>query len=76
MAMMTDNALLELRRSDISRLPSVDILRSAKTNVPPKSSNTNDTVVDVGIPRELNTSRTITSVTITARKSIITSLKE
>ncbi len=38
MAMMTDNALLELRRSDISRLPSVDILRSAKTNVPPKSS--------------------------------------
>ena len=76
MAMMTDNALLELSRSDIARLPSADILSSARTKAPPKSSNTSDTVVDVGIPCELNTSSTITSVTITARNSIITSRNE
>ena len=40
----------------------------------PKSSNTSDTVVEVGMPSELNTSSTITSVTITARKTTITSL--
>ena len=42
---------------------------------PPSNSNTNDTVVEVGIPSVLNTSRMMTSVTMTARKSVITSSK-
>ena len=36
-------------------------------------SNTSDTVVEVGIPSVLNMSRITTSVTITARKMVITS---
>ena len=40
---------------------------------PPSNSNTSETVVEVGIPKVLNTSRMMTSVTMTARKSVITS---
>ncbi len=49
------------------------ILNSATTNVAPSSSNTIDTVVDVGIPRELNMSSNIMSVTITAMNMVMTS---
>ena len=42
---------------------------------PPNNSNTSETVVEVGIPNVLNTSSTMTSVTMTARKSVITSSK-
>ena len=41
-------------------------------NVPPRSSKTRDIVVDVGIPKLLNMSRIMTSVTITAKKIVIT----
>ena len=45
-----------------------------RANVAPRSSNTMDTVVEVGIPRELKTSRSMISVTITARKIYMSSL--
>ena len=48
----------------------------AMANVPPSSSKTMDTVVDVGSPRVLNTSRRMTSDIITARKMKNTSRKE
>ena len=51
-------------------------LTRAIANVPPRSSNTIDTVVDVGRPRVLNTSRRMTSDIITARKMNITSRNE
>ena len=41
-----------------------------------KNSKTIDTVVEVGIPNELKTSSSTTSVTMTARKMHIKSLKE
>ena len=49
------------------------ILIRARTKVPPNSSNTMDTVVEVGIPKELKISNRTTSVTITARKIHINS---
>ena len=55
---------------------SAAILSMARMNVPPSSSNTSETVVDVGRPSVLNTSRMTTSVTITARKMVITSENE
>ena len=65
---MTDNAFSVFRRSLKPRsLPPV-IFISATTNVAPSSSNTIDTVVDVGIPSELNTSSRMMSVTMTAMK--------
>ena len=41
----------------------------------PNSSNTIDTVVDVGIPRELKISSNTTSVTVTARNTHISCRK-
>ena len=76
MAIITDNALSVFRRSENANDGSADIFRRAMANVPPSSSNTKDTVVEVGIPKVLNMSRTITSVTITARNITITSWKE
>ena len=73
MAMMTLRALSELSNWSKVRLPSAFIFKRARMNVPPRSSNTSDTVVDVGKPSVLNMSSTITSVTITARKIVITS---
>ena len=73
MAMMTLNALSVLRRSLKARLGSAATFRTARMNVPPRSSNTNETVVEVGIPSVLNMSRTMMSVTMTARKIVITS---
>ena len=49
------------------------ILIRATTNVAPKSSNTIDTVVEVGIPSELKMSSSMISVTITAMKMHIKS---
>ncbi len=78
-ARITERALLVFIRSPIPRstpsLPTAPwaILIRDIANAPPRSSNTMLTVVDVGIPIELNTSRRITSVTITARNTHITS---
>ena len=52
------------------------IFSVARMNAAPSNSNTKETVVEVGMPSVLNTSSTMTSVTITARKMVITSLKE
>ena len=76
MAMMTLSALSLFSRSSKVRLPSAFIFSRARMNVPPRSSNTSETVVEVGRPRVLNMSRMITSVTITARKMVITSWNE
>ena len=56
-----------------SSLPRV--LTKARANVPPSSSKTIDTVVDVGRPMVLNTSSSTTSVSITARRMHISSSK-
>ena len=50
-----------------------DICIKAMAKAPPSNSNTRLTVVDVGIPSVLNTSSSTTSVTITAKKTHITS---
>ncbi|CCZ12667.1 conserved domain protein [Prevotella sp. CAG:1092] len=76
MAIITDSALSVFRRSENAKEGSACIFNKARTKAPPSNSNTNETVVDVGIPRLLNMSSTITSVTITAKNTIITSWKE
>ena len=73
MATITLNALSVLSRSAKPSVGSAAILIAARTNVPPSNSNTSETVVEVGMPSVLNMSSTITSVTITARKTVITS---
>ena len=75
-AMMTFSACSVFIRSEKPNCSSPAILIQATINVPPSNSNTSDTVVEVGIPSVLKTSRIMTSVTITARKMVITSLKE
>ncbi len=66
---ITDSALPVLSSSETPSAPgSPHILISAITNAAPSSSKTIDTVVEVGIPSELNTSRRMMSVTITAMK--------
>ena len=49
-------------------------LTMARAVLPPSSSNTIDTVDDVGMPKVLNMSSSITSLTPTARNMQITSL--
>lgn len=73
MAMMTLSALLLFSKSSKPNEGSACIFKMASTNVPPNSSNTSDTVVEVGRPNVLNMSSTMTSVTITARNIVITS---
>ena len=75
MPRITDSAL-----SVLSSMPKVSassaevrIFTMAMANAPPNSSNTIETVVEVGRPSELNTSSMITSVTITAMHMHITS---
>ncbi len=64
---ITDSALPVLSKSaNSSPVVSPAIFIRETTKVAPKSSKTIDTVVDVGIPRELNMSINIMSVTITA----------
>jgi len=72
---MTDKAFSVFSRSAKPNMPvsSPAILMRANTKVPPSSSNTIDTVVEVGIPKELKMSSKTTSVTITARKIHISS---
>ena len=53
--------------------PSFIILMTAMAVAPPKSSNTMETVVLVGKPKELKMSRIMTSVQTTAKKTHITS---
>ena len=48
---------------------------SDRAKVPPNSSKTIDTVVDVGMPIVLKTSSNTTSVSITASRMHITSAK-
>ena len=74
-AMMTDSALSVLMRSPNSSELSPYTLIKARANVPPSNSNTIDTVVEVGIPMELNTSSRTTSVSITASRMHIISSK-
>ena len=70
---ITERAFSVFRRSlnPMSRPPAIFI--SATTNVAPSSSKTIETVVEVGIPRELKMSSRIMSVTITAIKMQIRS---
>ena len=53
--------------------PSLQILIAARATVPPRSSKTIETVVEVGSPSELKRLRRSTSVTITAQKITSTS---
>ena len=77
MAKITDNALSVFSKSAKVNKPlsSEMIFSIERMNVPPNSSNTIDTVVEVGMPSVLNTSSNTTSVTITARKIHKRSLK-
>ena len=69
-AMMTEKAFSVFIMSPNEYMPvsSPKIFSIARINVPPRSSKTMDTVVEVGSPRVLNTSSSTTSVTITASK--------
>ena len=79
MPRMTEMAFSVFSRSpNVSTVPSAAvapciICSSAMAKAPPSSSNTIETVVDVGMPSVLNTSSSTTSVTITAKKTHITS---
>ena len=59
--------------ANVSPVVSEANLTKANANEAPKSSKTIETVVDVGIPKELNISSNTISVTITARKTYINS---
>ena len=65
---ITDRAFSVLRSSLKPRSAPPAIFIRATTNVAQSSSNTMETVVDVGIPSELKMSRRMMSVTITAMK--------
>ena len=75
-AMMTVNALLVFIRSPIARSGSPEVFINAIATVPPSSSNTMDTVVEVGSPKELKISSRTMSEAMTANKINIISLKE
>ena len=75
MAMITCKALSELSRSAYSSVGSPITLSSASIAVPPSSSKTSETVVEVGMPIELNTSRSTTSVSMTASRMHMISAK-
>ena len=66
MPSITDKAFSVFSKSCNPRPMPPAILTRATAKAAPRSSNTIDTVVDVGIPKELNTSRSMMSVTITA----------
>ncbi len=74
MPSITERALSAFNKSPIpSSLPGAAILNNATTNVAPNSSNTIDTVVEVGIPSELKISNNMMSVTMTAINIVTTS---
>ena len=71
---ITERAFSVLSKSSNPRAPAdCDTFTTATTKVAPSSSNTIDTVVEVGMPKELNTSSKMMSVTITAIKMQIKS---
>ena len=74
-ARITDKALSVFSNCPNSKEWSPAIFMIDNANVPPKSSNTKETVVDVGIPNELNMSRSTTSVSMTAMRIHIISVK-
>ncbi len=65
------SALAELIYSIKTPVSVLQISTNATATAAPNNSKINDTVVDVGKPKVLKTSRRITSVTITARNNII-----
>ena len=75
MAMMTERALSVLIRSPMARVASLFTLIRERAKVPPSNSNTSETVVEVGIPIELNTSSRTTSVSMTASRIHMISAK-
>ena len=75
MAMMTERALSVFMRSPKPRVSLLCTLISERAKVPPSSSKTNETVVEVGIPMELNTSSSTTSVSMTANRMHMISAK-
>ena len=75
MAIITFKACSVFNKSLNPREESAIILIMANMKVAPNSSKTMETVVEVGIPKRLKISKTMTSVTITAKKIIMTSWK-
>ena len=73
MAIITFKACSVFSKSLNPREESAAILIMANMKVAPNSSKTMDTVVEVGIPKRLKISKTMTSVTMTDRKIIMTS---
>jgi len=73
---MMANALPELMYS--AKLPALffQMIYSETATAAPNSSKTNDTVVEVGSPSVLNISSKMTSVIMTAKKSIMIFGKE
>ena len=77
MAMIMPSAFsVFIRSPTVSPVVSFASFRSTNAVVPPSSSNTRETVVEVGSPRLLNMSSRITSEIITARKMNISSFRE
>ena len=64
-----------LMRSPSARVSLLCTLMSARAKVPPSSSKTSETVVEVGMPIELKTSRSTTSVSMTASRMHMISAK-
>ncbi len=76
MASITVKALSVFSRSPNWSAPlELAILINEIATVPPNNSNTSETVVEVGIPRELKISSNTTSVSMTASKIHIISEK-
>ena len=73
MAIITCKAFSVFSKSLNAKLSSPIILMVATIKVAPNNSKTKETVVEVGIPKVLKMSSTMTSVTITAKKITITS---
>ena len=71
---MTDSAFSVFNRSrKVNPEASAATFQMANAKLAPSSSNTIETVVEVGIPNELNTSSSTMSVVITAMKMQISS---
>ena len=75
-ARMTVKALGVCGRWQLARSGSAEDVLYAFATVPPSSSNTMDTVVEVGSPKELKISSRTMSEAMTANKINIISLKE
>ena len=74
-ARMTVSALSVFIKSPSDCVGSLAIFTKEYATVPPSNSKTMDTVVDVGIPSELKISSKTTSVSITATRMHMISLK-